>query len=92
MPTSLVVKNGSNTRLRFSGLMPEPVSDAARWTGRVSQSVGVGMGAIARAINKGAGVGGEKMVGRDIVEAHTIACMKAGLAIEGTNAEVLSCR
>ena len=35
------------------------------------------------------GVGGEKMVGREIVEAHTLACMKAGLAIEGTNAEVM---
>ena len=29
------------------------------------------------------------MVGREIVEAHTLACMKAGLAIEGTNAEVM---
>jgi glutamine synthetase len=35
------------------------------------------------------GVGGEKMVGREIVEAHTIACIEAGLSIEGTNAEVL---
>ncbi len=35
------------------------------------------------------GVGGEKMVGREIVEAHTIACMNAGISIEGTNAEVL---
>ncbi len=35
------------------------------------------------------GTGGEKMVGREIVEAHTLACMKAGLAIEGTNAEVM---
>jgi glutamine synthetase len=35
------------------------------------------------------GVGGEKMVGREIVEAHTIACMNAGLSIEGTNAEVM---
>lgn len=35
------------------------------------------------------GVGGEKMVGRDIIEAHTTACLKAGLAIEGTNAEVM---
>ena len=34
-------------------------------------------------------VGGEKMVGRDIVELHTAACMDAGLAIEGTNAEVM---
>ncbi len=29
------------------------------------------------------------MPGRDIVERHTLACMKAGLAIEGTNAEVM---
>ncbi len=35
------------------------------------------------------GVGGSKMPGRDIVEAHTLACMRAGLAIEGTNAEVM---
>jgi glutamine synthetase len=35
------------------------------------------------------GTGGEKMVGRSIVEAHTLACMAAGLAIEGTNAEVM---
>ena len=35
------------------------------------------------------GVGGSKMAGRDIVEAHVIACLKAGLAIEGTNAEVM---
>jgi glutamine synthetase len=35
------------------------------------------------------GVGGEKMVGRDIIEAHTTACLKAGLSIEGTNAEVM---
>ena len=35
------------------------------------------------------GVGGDKMPGRDIVERHTIACMDAGLAIEGTNAEVM---
>ncbi|KJE76614.1 glutamine synthetase GlnII [Ferrimicrobium acidiphilum] len=35
------------------------------------------------------GVGGQKIVGRDIVEAHTIACMEAGLHIEGTNAEVM---
>jgi glutamine synthetase len=34
-------------------------------------------------------VGGEKMVGRDIVEAHTDACIRAGLSIEGTNAEVM---
>jgi glutamine synthetase len=35
------------------------------------------------------GVGGEKMVGRDIIERHTQACLDAGLAIEGTNAEVM---
>ena len=35
------------------------------------------------------GVGGDKMPGRDIVERHTVACMDAGLAIEGTNAEVM---
>jgi glutamine synthetase len=35
------------------------------------------------------GVGGAKQPGRDIVEAHALACMRAGLAIEGTNAEVM---
>jgi len=35
------------------------------------------------------GVGGAKMPGRDIVEAHTLACQRAGIAIEGTNAEVM---
>jgi len=35
------------------------------------------------------GVGGSKMPGRDIVEAHTLACLRAGIAIEGTNAEVM---
>src|SRR5487761_2587046 len=35
------------------------------------------------------GVGGSKMPGRDIVEAHTLACMRAGISIEGTNAEVM---
>jgi len=35
------------------------------------------------------GVGGDKMPGRDIVERHTVACMEAGLGIEGTNAEVM---
>jgi glutamine synthetase len=35
------------------------------------------------------GVGGAKMPGRDIVEAHTLACMDAGIGIEGTNAEVM---
>ncbi|MDE3064958.1 MAG: glutamine synthetase beta-grasp domain-containing protein [Acidobacteriota bacterium] len=35
------------------------------------------------------GVGGSKMPGREIVEEHVVACLKAGLAIEGTNAEVM---
>ncbi|MHB2027675.1 MAG: glutamine synthetase GlnII [Acidimicrobiales bacterium] len=35
------------------------------------------------------GVGGSKMPGREIVEAHTLACQRAGIAIEGTNAEVM---
>ena len=35
------------------------------------------------------GVGAVEIAGRDIVEAHTTACMKAGLAISGTNAEVM---
>lgn len=35
------------------------------------------------------GVGGGKMPGREIVEEHTLACLRAGLAIEGTNAEVM---
>jgi glutamine synthetase len=35
------------------------------------------------------GVGGEKMVGREIIERHTQACLDAGIAIEGTNAEVM---
>ena len=35
------------------------------------------------------GVGGEKMVGREIIERHTQACIDAGLSIEGTNAEVM---
>jgi glutamine synthetase len=35
------------------------------------------------------GVGADEIYGRDIVEAHTEACMKAGLAISGTNAEVM---
>jgi glutamine synthetase len=35
------------------------------------------------------GVGGSKMPGRDIVEAHTLACIEAGISIEGTNAEVM---
>jgi glutamine synthetase len=35
------------------------------------------------------GVGAGKIVGRDIVEEHTQACLDAGLAISGTNAEVM---
>jgi glutamine synthetase len=35
------------------------------------------------------GTGGEKMVGRSIVERHTQACIDAGISIEGTNAEVM---
>ena len=35
------------------------------------------------------GVGGAKMVGREIIEEHTLACLNAGLGIEGTNAEVM---
>ena len=35
------------------------------------------------------GVGGQYMVGREIVERHTAACIAAGIAIEGTNAEVM---
>jgi len=35
------------------------------------------------------GVGGDKMPGREIVEEHTLACIRAGIAIEGTNAEVM---
>jgi glutamine synthetase len=35
------------------------------------------------------GVGGDYMVGREIVERHTAACLAAGLSIEGTNAEVM---
>ncbi len=35
------------------------------------------------------GVGGDYMAGREIVERHTQACIDAGLAIEGTNAEVM---
>lgn len=36
------------------------------------------------------GVGADEIFGRDIVEAHTTACMEAGLAISGTNAEVMA--
>ena len=35
------------------------------------------------------GVGADEIYGRDIVEAHTEACMDAGLHISGTNAEVM---
>ncbi|HUP75565.1 MAG TPA: glutamine synthetase GlnII [Acidimicrobiales bacterium] len=35
------------------------------------------------------GVGADEVFGRDIVEAHTTACIDAGLAISGTNAEVM---
>lgn len=35
------------------------------------------------------GVGADEIYGRDIVEAHTDACIAAGLAISGTNAEVM---
>jgi len=35
------------------------------------------------------GVGSDEIWGREVVEAHTEACMAAGLAISGTNAEVM---
>ncbi len=35
------------------------------------------------------GVGSDEIWGRDIVEVHTEACLEAGLAISGTNAEVM---
>lgn len=35
--------------------------------------------------------GAEKAVGRDIVEAHTLACLYAGIEFAGTNAEVSPC-
>jgi glutamine synthetase len=35
------------------------------------------------------GVGSDEIWGRDVVEMHTKACMDAGLAISGTNAEVM---
>ncbi len=35
------------------------------------------------------GVGSVEISGRDLVEAHTTACMEAGLEISGTNAEVM---
>jgi glutamine synthetase len=34
-------------------------------------------------------VGGDYIVGRDIIERHTQACIDAGISIEGTNAEVM---
>jgi glutamine synthetase len=35
------------------------------------------------------GVGADEIAGRDIVEAHTEACIEAGIGISGTNAEVM---
>lgn len=35
------------------------------------------------------GVGADEIWGRDVVETHTQACMDAGIAISGTNAEVM---
>ncbi|HEC11076.1 MAG TPA: glutamine synthetase [Acidimicrobiales bacterium] len=35
------------------------------------------------------GIGADEVAGREIVEAHTKACIDAGLAISGTNAEVM---
>lgn len=35
------------------------------------------------------GIGADEVFGRDIVEAHTTACMRAGIHIYGTNAEVM---
>jgi glutamine synthetase len=35
------------------------------------------------------GVGADEVFGREVVEAHSDACIRAGLAIEGTNAEVM---
>jgi glutamine synthetase len=35
------------------------------------------------------GVGADEIFGRDVVEAHTTACLEAGLTIAGTNAEVM---
>jgi len=35
------------------------------------------------------GVGSDEVFGRDVVEAHTTACIEAGLSIYGTNAEVM---
>ena len=35
------------------------------------------------------GVGAGRIIGREIIEEHTLACLDAGLLIEGTNAEVM---
>ena len=35
------------------------------------------------------GVGCDEVFGRDLIEHHTLACLKAGLSITGTNAEVM---
>lgn len=35
------------------------------------------------------GVGNDEVFGREVVEAHAEACLRAGIAIEGTNAEVM---
>jgi glutamine synthetase len=35
------------------------------------------------------GVGNDEVFGREVVEAHAAACIRAGLSIEGTNAEVM---
>ena len=35
------------------------------------------------------GVGSDEIWGREVVEAHTTACLEAGIAIAGTNAEVM---
>ena len=35
------------------------------------------------------GVGADEIFGRDVVEAHTDACLEAGIEISGTNAEVM---
>lgn len=35
------------------------------------------------------GVGAGRVMGRDLIEIHTIACLEAGLMISGTNAEVM---
>lgn len=35
------------------------------------------------------GIGADEIWGREVVEDHTVACLEAGLAISGTNAEVM---